>query len=77
MSADMTVKDVERVLRNLRKERKRDEAGVGGCVSMRDGRLLRIYSICLREDEMDELEAVVKLARKLLKYKERMEEIRP
>lgn len=73
----MTIKDVERVLRRLRNERKRDEAGVGGCVSMRDGRLLRIYSICLREDEMDELEAVVKLARKLLKFKQIMEGMRP
>lgn len=62
----MTIKDVERVLRNLRKERKRDEARTGGSVMMRDGRILRIYSICLREDEMDELEAAVKLARRLL-----------
>lgn len=77
MSADMTVKDVERVLRNLRNLRKRDEARPGGCVSTRDGRLLRIYLISLREDEFDELEQTVKLARKLLKYKERMEEIRP
>jgi len=67
----MTIKDVERVLRNLRKERKRDEARPGGNVMMRDGRTLRIYSICLREDEMDELEAVVKLARRLLRQEAR------
>lgn len=67
----MTIKDVERVLRNLRKERKRDEARPGGSVMMRDGRILRIYSICLREDEMDELEAAVKLARRLLRQEAR------
>lgn len=77
MKPEITVKDIERVSRLLRRARKLDELRTGGCVATRDGRLLRLYSIGLREDELDELEAVVKLARKLLKFKQIMEEMRP
>ena len=67
MKSEMTIKDVERVQRNLKRARNLDESRPGGCVLTRSGEQKRIYSITLLEDELDELEATVKLARKFLK----------
>lgn len=67
MKSEMTIKDVERVQRNLKRARKLDESRSGGCVLTRSGKMLRVYSVCMLEDELDELEATVKLARKFLK----------
>lgn len=71
MKSEMTIKDVERVLRVLRAERKREDADEVKCsVASRHGPPQRIYSICLLEDQLAELENTVKLARRLLKQAE-------